>query len=254
LSACAYALSLFPDEAHRFTLLHSYIDPLPGYAGMVDMSSSAYAASVEGMLSFVARVRELPGADRQVPATHIEAGPLASALKKFCLTRRVDLIIMGTQGTGGHLLFGSNAGAVATTSRTPVLVVPQEACFQGWRRILLADDGLGVDTRAMALLLQLAMAQRSEVIIAHVLRDEGERPDPAVIAAYDQLFAHVPHRYTDAAGEDIALALSMLAERDRADVVVALHRHSSFLAGLLHGSISKRLAMHSHVPLLVLEH
>lgn len=254
LSACAYALSLFPGEAHRFTLLHSYVDPLPGYASMVDMSSSAYAASVEGMLGFVARIRDLPGAERFVPNTHIDAGPLTNALKKFCLTRRVDLIIMGTQGVGDHLLLGSNASAVATSSRTPVLIVPRAARFRSWRRIVLADDGQGVDVKAMALLVQLAEGQRSEVLIAHVLLREDEEPAADMIAAYDQALSSVTHRFIDAKGDDVPLALSLLAEREDADLVAVLHRHSSFLAGLFHGSVSKRLAMHSHVPLLVLEH
>ncbi len=60
--------------------------------------------------------------------------------------------------------------------------------------------------------------------------------------------------YTSTAGDDVALALSNVTERDNMDLVVVLHRHMGILEGLFHGSITKHLAMHTRIPLLVLEH
>jgi len=187
-------------------------------------------------------------------STEVVYGPLAAALTGVCEEKGVDIIAMGTQGAAGVALFGSNAGAMAKASTVPVLIVPKEARFQGLRRILLADDHELVEPRAMKLLVELARRSGSHITIAHVQRGEGDEPDPRVVADYDGTFTQVEHSYMAVPGDDIALALSNVAERDNMDLVAVLHRHTGFLDSLFHGSVAKHLAMHTRIPLLVLEH
>ena len=254
LNACAYALDLFGSAGNTFTLVHSYMDPLPGYAAMVDMSSALYAASVEGLAGFSERFRKLKGGADAIVSTDVVYGLLATALPDVCKRKEVHVIVMGTQGATGGNFFGSSAGAVARTSTVPVLIVPKDAHFSGLRHILLADDHVRVEPLAMRLLVSLAQRFKADITIAHVLRSETEDPDPQVVADYDETFAQVAHAYTSATGDDVALALSNVAERDDMDLVAVLHRHTGFLESLLHSSVAKQLAMHSRIPLLVLEH
>lgn len=254
LNACAYALDLFSSAHNTFTLVHSYMDPVPGYAAMVDMSSAHYAASVEGLADFAERVRKLKGGADAMVTTVVVYGTLASTLSTVCKEKGADIIVMGTQGATGTTLFGSNAGAVAKTSTVPVLIVPKDARFKGLRHILLADDHQGVEPLAMRQLVTLARQFSADITIAHVLRDEAEEPDPRVVADYDSTLAEVRHSYTSTSGDDVALALSNVAEQDDMDLVAVLHRHTGILESLFHGSVAKHLAMHTRIPLLVLEH
>lgn len=255
LNACAYTLDLFGTAGNTYTLLHSYIDPLPGYDAMVDMTSALYASSVEGLADFSKRFRALKGGADALLDTRVTHGTLAAALLDVCKEKPVDLIAMGTQGASlGSVLFGSNAGGVAKASKVPVLIIPQDARFRGMKHLLLADDHRGVEPLAMRLLLKLAHQFGAEITIAHVLRSLNEDPNPQVIADYDETFALVKHRYTDALGDDVALALCNVAERDHADLVAVLHRHTGSLDSLFHGSVAKQLALHTRIPLLVLEH
>jgi len=253
LNACAYALDLFGTDGHTYMLVHSYMDPVPGYAAIVEMSSALYAASVEGMADLLQRFRGLEGAERAVVTTRVVYGTLAAALTGLCEEKGEYIIVMGTQGTSGITLFGSNAGAMAKASTVPVLIVPKDARFQGLRRIMLADDHTSVEPQAMRLLVELASRFAAQVTIAHVLRGEDEEPDARVVADYDTVFKDVDHQYMAVPGDDIALALSNAAERDNMDLVAVLHRHTGFLDSLFHGSIAKHLAMHTRIPLLVLE-
>jgi hypothetical protein len=92
LNACAYALDLYGSEGHVYTLVHSYVDPIAGYAGVVEMGSALYAASVEGLALFTERFRGLPGgADAQVFSA-VEYGPLAKALQRLCTSKGADLV------------------------------------------------------------------------------------------------------------------------------------------------------------------
>ncbi|MFZ1687415.1 MAG: universal stress protein [Flavobacteriales bacterium] len=254
LNACAYALDLFGSAGNSFTLVHSYMDPVPGYATMVDMTSANYAASVEGLAGFAERFRKLKGGADVMLTTKVIYGPLTGSLASACKEMGADIIVMGTQGTTAINLFGSSAGAVAKTSNVPVLIVPKDAHFAGLQRILLADDHVRVEPFALRMLVQLAQRTGASITLAHVLRSEAEEPDPLVLADYDETLGLVPHTYTSATGDDVALALSNVAERDNMDLVAVLHRHTGFLEGLFHGSVAKHLAMHTRIPLLVLEH
>lgn len=255
LNACAYALDLFGSTGATYTLVHSYMDPLPGYANLVEMSSVLYVSSVEGLAEFSKRFRTLKGGADALLDTQVVYGPLSTSLMPVCKQRDIDMIVMGTQGaTTGSELFGSNAGDLAKMSTVPVLIVPNGARFKGLRNILFADDHVRVEPFAMRPLVKLAEQHAARITIAHVLRNEAEEPDPKVIADYEEAFAQVAHVFTDAQGPDVALALSEVAERDRSDMVAVLHRHAGLLESLFHGSVAKQLAMHTHVPLLVLEH
>lgn len=217
------------------------------------MTRSACAAGVEQMAVFVARSQESQGELHAAPATNVVVGTVSSAIHKVCGTAPIDFIVMGTRGADSGSLFGSNAAMVARTSRVLVLVVPEHARFNGLRRILLADDQKEVGVSDLRRKAELALKHRAEILIAHVLRDPAEEPIRRVIAAYDSAFASVPHRYIDATGEDVAMVLSVLAEREQADLVAVLHRHTGLLTGLFHGSVASRLALHGGVPLLVFE-
>ena len=253
LNACAYALDLYGSEGHVYTLAHTYVDPLPGYAQVVEMSSAYYTTSVEDLAHFAERFRGLPGgADAQV-YTVVEYGPMTAALQVLCERKQVDVIVMGTQGVSGLHLFGSNAAAMAKASPVPVLIVPKDAQFTGLRHILLADDLRSAEPTAMAFLVELARRTGAQFTLAHVARTDDERPDPWSLAEMDDLLGEVPYTYTEVRDDDVAQAVSTLAERQQMDLVAVLHRHTGFLDGLFHASVAKQLALHSRIPLLVLE-
>ncbi|MBK9149199.1 MAG: universal stress protein [Flavobacteriales bacterium] len=254
LNACAYAFELFGSDSTAYTLVHTYLDPLPGYAAMVDMSSAQYAAAVEGLAHFTERLRKSKGGTHVVVNTQAIYGVLTSSLRSVCEESGVDMIVMGTQGAAGSAVFGSSASAVARTSLVPVLIVPKEASYKGLRHVLLADDHVRVEPFALRPLVQLARRSTASITIAHVVRKETDVPDARVMADYEETFAGVAHMFTSVEGNDVALALSEVAERENMDLVAVLHRHVGFLESLFHGSVAKHLAMHASVPLLVLQH
>jgi len=43
-----------------------------------------------------------------------------------------------------------------------------------------------------------------------------------------------------------------LAEKEGADMIAVLHRHTGFMEGLFHRSTAKRLALYTDTPLLVM--
>ena len=188
------------------------------------------------------------------PRRDCGAGDLAGVVNSLHADERADLVVMSTQGRTGLTFLGSNASELAKHCRAPLLIVPSDAPQHALRNVLFADDHRSVEPLAMRVLVDLLRRSGARLTIAHVQRAKHEEPDPRIVQAYDEVFRDLPHTYADGEGEDVALVLNSLVERDHMDLAVVLHRHLGLLDSLLHRSLAKRLAMLSHVPLLVLQH
>jgi nucleotide-binding universal stress UspA family protein len=182
-------------------------------------------------------------------------GILPSVLADLIEDHSPRCVVMGTQGASGlkASLFGSNAADVMQRSTIPVLTVPEESRYREPRRILLADDGGEVRPGTLDLLLDIARWSKAEVMIVRVM-EEGTDPEHAqATSSYDDLLGGVPHSHHPVSGENVADAISDMADQSDVDLVVMVHRHLGFFGSLFHASSSKRMALHTHVPLLILE-
>lgn len=254
LRAADHALAVYGAEGNTFILVHAYLDPLPPNAAFPGPVSSLYEASEEGMATFAQRFKQLPTAKGATVRTEVRYGDLAGVVNGLYADEQVDLVVMSTQGRTGLTLLGSNASEMAKHCRAPLLIVPADALNSAVRNVLFADDHRSVEPLAMRVLVDLLQRTRARLTIAHVQREEDEEPDPRIVQAYDEVFRDVPHTYAAGAGEDVAVALNSLVVRDNMDLVAVLHRHLGLLDSIFHRSLAKRLAMLSHVPLLVLQH
>ena len=254
LNAAAYALGLLGASDHTFHLLHAYLEPVPANAVLSGASDVLYGVSMEGMARFKERFTALPGAQGAAVQTHVRYGPLAPVVEDLCREQEAALVVMGTQGGGGLGLLGSNAAEVARGSAVPVLVVPAQARFAGLKQALFADDRRGVDPEAMAPLVELLRKHGADLMLAHIHQKHEDEPDPAIIEAYDRALAGVRHTHVAAMGGDVAATISEIATRNRAEMIAVLHRHLGLMPSLFHRSLTRKLAMHTNIPLLVLEH
>ncbi|MBZ0204959.1 MAG: universal stress protein [Flavobacteriales bacterium] len=251
--AGAYAARLFGTKDVSYTLVHTYLDADPSITPWAGMGPELYKAAAEGMRDWEERLRVSGLFGKEPLATEVIYGPLQSMLNDLGKERKADLVVMGTQGRSGAGLLGSNAAAMVKHSNFPVLVVPNKTEVRSVSRILFADDQKGVEVAGTRMLLHIALSAGAEIILAHVLRHKDDVPDPEIIAMYEELLQAVPHRFMATEGEDVAGAIDYLAEQEGADMIAVLHRHTGFFEGLFKTSTAKRLALHTNVPLLVMQ-
>lgn len=65
----------------------------------------------------------------------------------YLAAQPTDLIVMGALGESrSNAQFGSTFNAVAMAVDLPVLAVPDDAVFNGWKKIFLTSEGLNTDT------------------------------------------------------------------------------------------------------------
>lgn len=255
LNAAEHAVRLFGLEGNTYLLVHAYLDPNMMDPAVPSMNEVLRQASEGSMAKFVEDLRARPDLERVELKGTVRLGILPAVLADLVDEHGPRCVVMGTQGASGLKagLFGSNAADVVQRSTVPVLTVPEESRYREPRRILLADDGGEIRPGTLDLLLDIARWSKAEVMIVRVVA-EGTDPEHALASSsYDDLLGGVPHSHHPVSGANVADAISDMADQSDVDLVVMVHRHLGFFASLFHASNSKRMALHTHVPLLILE-
>lgn len=256
LNAALYALELYGPDGHVFLLLHCYQYPIPG-AGSAFGIDDVARESEAGSERFQASLRaELPGKPWPL-VTECKEGGVTAVLRAY--KEGADpprLVVMGARNTEGfpHFIPGSLTADVIKRSGLPVLAVPEEARYQGLSNVLLTDDGQAVGQESVALLSDLLERTGARLHLLRMVNEEVlANAGPMGPSALEKAVGRVPHSYLHKSGEDLVPLVNEALEETRADLVVAVHHERSFLERLFHRSASARLALHTPVPLLVLQ-
>lgn len=256
LRAALYAIRLYGPDGNRFTLLNTYMMPRGTATTMWNMDAMLANESLQGVEGFAEEVRkQLPGhhLDLQAESEH---GDLPNVVARFAEDAEPpSLVVMGTQGASGlqEALFGSNTAAVIKGGRFPVLAVPAKAEYKAPKRIFLADDGGPVTKATLAPVIDIARWSQSEIRIVRVMNEDMTTGSSRDTQTYDNLLGAIPHSQQYLTGDNVEAALNDVVEQGDADLLVVLHRQRSIFQGLFHRSMAARLAMHSTLPLLVLQ-
>jgi nucleotide-binding universal stress UspA family protein len=173
-----------------------------------------------------------------------------------CESGKSDLIVMGTKGAHGlsEYLIGSNTAEVIAKAKCPVLAVPQDAVMRGINKVLFATNYADNDFHSVFLLTEIFKPWNPEIIIVHV-EDQGnevvevdhfERFKEQVVSGikYDKFYFNLLD------GKNTEDAVNDFATSNKIDIIsVSTHKRNLF-ERLTGRSMSKRLAYHSHIPLL----
>ncbi|MFN3875590.1 MAG: universal stress protein [Flavobacteriales bacterium] len=256
LQAAVFAVRLFGPEGNRIVLLNTYTMPAGTASTMWNMDELLARESLAGVQAFAEALRKELGGMAAVLDAVSEHGDLPNVVDRYLEDQeRPICVVMGTQGASGlqEALFGSNTANVIKLGSFPVLAVPGSAVYRSPKRIVLADDGGSVSKASLALLLDIARWSQSEVRVVRVVNDRVIADATGDDNPYDEILGAIPHTMQHISGESVEVALNDLAEQVDADLLCLLHRKRGIFQGLFHRSTAAKLAMHTHLPLLVLQ-
>lgn len=175
------------------------------------------------------------------------------------LSEQYDLIVMGTTGESGILsrLFGSVSSAVAQRAACPVLLVPPQATFQGFQRILYASSYDSVDENALNKLLDFNTLFNATIHFVHVQNQGTERAFEntkeeifrRLFAKRDPLFAF---EIAEVDADSVQQGLSEYAAAHQIELLVMAHRQRGFWEGFFHHSQTRDAVLNAKLPMLVL--
>lgn len=189
--------------------------------------------------------------------THTAFGFINDEIQEFIKKQKIDLVVLGTTGASGlqELLVGSNAASVAGEAEVPVLVIPPTSVFEEIVHIVYATDYNEPEFPAVSRLAYFASLFDADVSVLHVKSD------------YDNLFDSEHNffsRNKDAAeftkwkivklppGESVIESINTFIDQNHSNMIVMAKHNRNFFDKLFHRSLSKQMAYHTKIPLLVL--
>lgn len=263
-NAVAYAMELLKGQRCTFYFLHTYTPSFyrmdyvlggPAFSAIPDRSLDVSQAGLEKTLD---DVRQRYGNPRHTYEMVSAFNILTDEINELADDKKIDLVIMGTQGATGakEIFLGSNTVYVIRKSKIPVLAVPAGFTFRPVNDILFPTDYLShCKEDELYVLIELAKFHRATVTVLHI-QDTGE-----LTTAQQQNKVHlenslqqIPHKSETLESNNIPDSIIEYADTSQADLIVMMRGRHSFMQNLLLRQKIDRIGFHVKVPLLVIPH
>lgn len=258
VDAFRYAQSYISNDAN-FTIIHAYhpqVDPVYPYIGI---PSKKFFKDKETELDNWTKDNLLPNDGNVLVKTTVDhevkiANPTYSIVEE---SKAYDLIIMGGTGETNLLekAFGSIATFVARNAHCPVLMIPKNYPFKGYKKILYASNIEDFDEPMLQQLVDFTWDYNPEISLVHI-NEKKEENYTIVSEDYEQFFREkTPYlgvKFVKINSNHIIKGLQQYAEENDIDLIVMATKHRSWLEEIFHKSMTKRMVLNANIPLLVL--
>ncbi len=257
--ALRYAIELARREKARLVLLNVY----PETFTAADLSKGVVLTDNLELIEKEARKRLQKKCDELEELYELTCdyqalqGPVKTVITETAKKLKVDLIVMGMKGHGkpGHVV-GSTALAMLNVSPCPLIVIPVKAFFKGIRKITFATDYHESDLPAINRIAEIARAFSAQLELVHVFDGEMmEGAEKEMLAEFmGDVADHVPFSnvsFRQIHGRDVEKRLEQYVEDTGPDLMAISSRHRGPLDMLFGKSITKEMAKHIQVPMLV---
>ena len=250
--AVLFAIDAFGIEQSEYTLLLSVGD-VPRPTMVPEFIQYVKREAHEELKRFMVEIRNsYPGKILNMRRV-VENGSVISVVEQYTQENPVDMVVMGTRGSGGALRWGSNAEVVSRNFRGPLIVVPPEWKPGPIEKILYADDrGEVSDAKTLLPLVQLAKRYEAGIEFVHVSEEVAVRTRDTGVASHGSVFEGIKCTTASMVDSNVKEALTYLLDSGDYGMLAILHRRLGWLDGLLHRSVAKRMALSTKVPLLVM--
>jgi nucleotide-binding universal stress UspA family protein len=195
----------------------------------------------------------------QPKITHLcEEGTIANTLNKLEGNKEIILMVMGTHSTDdlSTFLTGNNCRQVIDAAKLPLLIIPANAPVKIPEQIAFATDITYSDVAFINSLSSLATYFSAEITITNVNPDsplDSEHDAAVQLFIYDVAneVNYAKINYRTIPNTNVRKGLEWLTANSSIDMLVMVHRKSSFFEFFYKSSISKKMAVCSTVPLLI---
>lgn len=245
--AIEYAHQLLKDVAERYIIFYSYVDPSVGGHVSYPFEDVMNERSKEALDGFTKELEPL--LDGREVEQFVRFGDMPYAVRGILDEENVDLIVMGSSGSG-NALFGSTAYASMKELETPVLTVPLQTPVRSPARIALAtEDILTGEEPYLEPVYQLVRLHDSWLMGLRVL---NERVKEKMGEVQEHAFGSDRLPYMEIDAEDPAVAIAAAVGEHEIEMLVLPLEKKGLIYRIFHRSVTKELASELRIPIIAL--
>ena len=260
-NSITYAVHLALQSNAQLILFHAYhVSPLTVEIPVSDLSSDEVRnRSLASLEATRADILFRYGANFDV-LCDCGCGFAVDVIHDYALENEVDLIVMGMQG-GDYVterLVGSTSTALMQDAPCPVLVIDKDVRFAEVRKMVLACDYVKIPSfDAFVQLREFAgLFGAPWIYVLNVMRrvtDGVSSKEAHSIQRIREILRHTGHSVHTTENTDIVEGINHFSGQVGADMVVMIPRRHSVWRDFFYSRLSKRMAFHIGVPLLILQ-
>ncbi len=258
-NAARYAVELAANNPGTSIILLNVYDKLaPGADGslLTETEEDRKRVLKQALANMEIELQEI--SDVQIEHVAVEGHSLVEAVEKYVRDNGVDVVVMGITGATRleQIFMGSNALNMARQGVCPVIIVPPGAKFKKIENVLFASDFKNVKgTTPTAPIKSLLSIFKPKLHIVNVDSEhyvELTQEFKAEREALEKMFSEFSPEFYFIRMYDFLDAISSFTADHQIDLIVTVPRRHSFLKGLYKTSHTKKLAYHSHVPVVAI--
>ncbi|MDC1203814.1 universal stress protein [Salibacteraceae bacterium] len=255
-NAIDYSIALFDASETVFILLNTFY--VPYSSTEVIISHDAFRKQSEESLELeIQRIKQqFPNLKGNIES-HFAIGEVASVVNSFVQKEGMDYVAMGTKGESGvdSIFVGSAAAAMISTVECSLIIVPENAVYTNPEKILFTTNKeLQNDELNLESLNEIAKKYNSTIHGLYVSETGEDKKLEAAFIRFDLnvQFQDIQHDLKVEVNKDPIEAIEKHMEKYPVDLVALVSTRGSFFHELFHKSVTKKIAMHTHIPMLVM--
>lgn len=163
------------------------------------------------------------------------------------------LIVMGTRKNNQlqKEWLGSVSTELIKKSAAPLLIVPSVAAYTGLKNILICTNDTDLDIEISSEILNLIKTNEPNIHLVHVGENDNYHHQ-SILKHWQSIYKSEKIQFNKIVHRPDARVLENYCDIYDIDLVVTGRTKKNFFLELIHTSFSRKLAIHSSVPLLVL--
>lgn len=256
--AVEYAAHLARFLNSKLVIAHAFSLPLGGYNMEAPMDTIAeLRRNAEERLTLVRDFVLRNTYDFGIEI-YADLGSTVGVIRDVANKCGAELVVMGMTGEAGKLkehLIGSNTLRVAKEISMPLLIIPEQVSYKPIHEICLAAE---IDNIEESTLLYSARGVAKtfgaslEIVTVETAGKTSKAHSPEVYSFIESRLHDTRHKQVLLHENNKALALEYYFKFHETDMVIVNPRKHSLFKSFFSESMTKHLAFHSRVPLLVI--
>ena len=188
--------------------------------------------------------------------TEVGMGGFFNELKQVCERVKPYTVVMGSQGktAAEHLMFGSHAVHAMKNLEWPLITVPAGSSFSSLKKIGLACDLVDeLEATQIDEIKKLVNDFNAELHVINTSKPGVYNPNHVFESiTLENMLKPVKPKYHFITDKNTDEGIMRFAEDYSISLLIVLPKRHSLLDKIIHRSHTKRLVLHSHVPVMAL--